>query len=304
MKTIWIVILNFNGVKDTLECIASLIKSDNKGFKQKILVVDNASHDNSVSIIKKQFPDVIVVENKINKGFSGGMNSGIVCAISNEVDYVLLLNNDTIVDAKMIQELFNQSEEDLRNFIVSPKIYFTKGSEYHKDRYKKEDLGKVIWYAGAIMDWANVIGYHRGVDEVDHGQYENATKIDFASGCCMLIRKDAFDTIGLLDDKYFLYYEDSDFSERVRRAGYNIIYAPKAVLWHKNAGSAGGSGSALQDYYITRNRMLFGMTYGPLRSKAALIKESFTIYRKGRMWQKIGIKDYYMRRFGKGSFHI
>lgn len=304
MKTIWVVILNFNGGKDTVECIASLIKSDNKGFKQKILVVDNASQDNSVSIIKKQFPDVAILKNKINKGFSGGMNSGITYAIANEASYVMLLNNDTIVDQKMTGELYKQAESDPTNFIVSPKIYFAKGSEYHRDRYKKEELGKVIWYAGAVMDWANIIGYHRGVDEVDHGQYDDITKIDFASGCCMLIRKETFDVVGLFDDKYFLYYEDSDFSERVRRAGYNIIYAAKAVLWHKNAGSAGGSGSALQDYYITRNRMLFGMTYGPLRSKAALMKESLMLYRKGRIWQKIGIKDYYLRRFGKGSFHI
>lgn len=304
MKTIWVVILNFNGGKDTIDCIASLKKSLIHGFEQKILVVDNASQDSSVKQIKKQFPDIEIVENKINKGFSSGMNAGIIHALSNGAEYVMLLNNDTVVDKTMTEELFIEAEKDRKNLIISPKIYFAKGSEYHKDRYKKEELGKVIWYAGAVMDWANIIGYHRGVDEVDRGQYDVVTPIDFASGCCMLISKIAFDAIGLLDDRYFLYYEDSDFSERVRKAGYTIVYAPQAIMWHKNAGSAGGSGSAMQDYYITRNRMLFGMTYGSVRSKIALIKESITILKKGRMWQKTGVKDYYLRRFGKGSFHI
>jgi len=163
-------------------------------------------------------------------------------------------------------------------------------------------LGKVFWYAGGEMDWKNVIGHHRGVDEVDHGQYDDISETGYVSGCCMLLTKKLLEKVGGFDKKYFLYYEDNDLSQRSKRKGFKILYAPKAVIWHKNAGSAGGSGSPLQDYYITRNRMLFGMRYAPLRSKVALVRESIRLLLSGRKWQKAGIADFYKRRFGKGSY--
>ena len=146
--------------------------------------------------------------------------------------------------------------------------------------------------------------FHRGVDEVDNGQFEKVEKTNFASGCCMLVKQEVFEKVGFLDEKFFLYYEDSDLCERVRRSGYSIMYSPKAILWHKNAGSAGGSGSSLQDYYITRNRMLFGFRYASLRSKLALFKESMMILAKGRYWQRRGILDFYLGRFERGSFNV
>lgn len=304
MKNIWVVIVNFNGGKDTVECITSLKKLHTKEFETKILIVDNNSHDDSVVRIRKEFPDVSIVENKANLGFTGGVNIGIANALQHGADYILLLNNDTLVDKDMLVQLMLQAEENPQNGIISPKIYFAKGSEYHKDRYTEKDYGKVIWYAGGKMDWQNIIGYHVGVDEVDKGQYDTVKSIDFASGCCMLIKKSVFEVVGVFDQRYFLYYEDSDFSERAKRKKFKILYVPKAIMWHKNAGSAGGSGSALQDYYITRNRLLFGSTYASFRSKIALLRESLHIYIKGRVWQKRGVCDFYLRRFGRGSFHI
>lgn len=303
MNTIWVLIVNFNGGKDTIDCIASLKKMQTAGHKLHVLVVDNASHDDSVAIIKKHHPDVTLLENKENRGFTGGVDIGISYILRSEAEYILLINNDTFVHENLLMELLKEAEKD-NNGIVSPKIYFAKGSEYHKKRYKKEELGKVIWYAGGIMDLTNVLGHHRGVDEVDGGQYDIVGSIDFASGCCMLVKREVFDAIGIFDDRYFLYYEDSDFSERAKKAGFQILYVPKAVVWHKNASSAGGSGSALQDYYITRNRLLFGMKYAPLRSKVALIKESIKLLYKGRKWQKKGVTDFYFGKLGKGSYRI
>lgn len=152
------------------------------------------------------------------------------------------------------------------------------------------------------MDWGNVLGSHRGVNEVDKGQYDRMDRTDFASGCCLLIKREVLETVGMFDEKYFLYYEDSDLAERAKRKNYSIMYAPKAYLWHKNAGSAGGSGSALQDYYITRNRLLFGMRYASIRTRIALLKESMRLLVTGRAWQKKGVRDFYLRRFGKGSY--
>lgn len=343
MLTIAIVVLHFNGEKDTLECLKSLkniqypmsrLAAKRANFQCQIIVVDNGSSDESLNKVRSFINEfsyklvsdteslqdvkkerlshirenshkttIKLVENQINLGFSGGNNLGIRHALENGADYVLILNNDTIADKDFLQNLVEVAEKDIHIGIVSPKIYFAKGFEFHKDRYLEKDLGHVFWYAGGIMDWKNIIGKHRGVDEVDKGQYEEVMETDFASGCCMMLKKEVIEKVGLFDENYFLYYEDNDLCKRVRLAGYKILYVPQAVIWHKNAGSAGGSGSSLQDYYITRNRLMFGIKYAPFNSKAALIRESLKLLVKGRKWQKRGVIDFYTRRFGKGSYN-
>lgn len=303
MKKIYIVILNYNGWEDTIKCVKSLEKvKDTKDYKVEVLVIDNASKNDSVKKIREALPHVNMIENPVNLGFSGGCNEGMRYALDNGADYVLLLNNDTVVDPDFLFEMFKSVQKDGVGGVV-PKIYFEKGNEYHKAKYKESELGKIIWYAGGIMDWGNLIGHNRGVDEVDHGQFDSEQVTELATGCCFLIRSQVLANVGLFDDKYFLYYEDADLTERIKRAGYRIMYQPKAVIWHKNAGSS-GSGSILQDYYITRNRMLFGMRYAPIRTKVALLRESLKILKSGRDWQKVGVKDYYLRRFNRGSFPI
>lgn len=299
MKKVFIIVLHYKGIKDTLECLLSLEKIFiPKEISLNTVIVDNASKDNLKSLKAE------IIRNDKNLGFAEGNNIGIKYALSKGADHILLLNNDTLVDRDFLKELVFAIEKNSKFGIAVPKIYFAKGHEFHKNRYKKEDLGRVIWYAGGEIDWKNAIASHIGVDEVDRGQFDKETNTEFATGCCMLIRKEVFGKVGLLDKKYFLYYEDSDFSQRVLKDGYEIKFVPQAVLWHKNAGSSGGSGSELQDYYITRNRMLFGMRYAPLRSKFALLRESFKIILTGRKWQKRGILDFYLRRLGKGSFKI
>ena len=302
MKNVFVSIINFNGNKNTLECLRSLEKLNLQGISLSVVVTDNASKEKLEldENFLKNIP-LKIFFNKENLGFSGGHNLGIEYALSHGADYVVILNNDVILDKGLIYELV-KSAQDPKIGIMSPKIYFAKGFEYHKDRYKEEELGKVFWYAGGEMDWNNVIGRHIGVDEVDKGQYDKEREIDFASGCCMLVKKEVFGKTGMFDNRYFLYYEDNDLCQRTRRKGFEILYEPKAVLWHKNAGSAGGSGSALQDYYITRNRLLFGLSYAKLRTKFAIIRESLKILSSGRTWQKKGALDFYLRRFGKGSY--
>lgn len=301
MKKVFLILLNYNGWKDTRECLESVEKLETKSLKLEIVIVDNGSGDESIREIRG-IGQIRVIKNSQNLGFAEGNNVGIRYALQNGADYILLLNNDTLVEKKLLVELVDFMEKDQSVGITSPKIYFAPGCEYHKNRYQKEDLGKVFWYAGGVMDWKNLLGVHRGVDEVDRGQYGILEETDFTTGCCILIRREVFQKVGLLDPQYYLYYEDSDFCQRVKAAGYKIFYNPKGIVWHKNAGSAGGSGSALQDYYTTRNRLLFGTKYAPLRTKLALVKESLKLLKNGREWQKIGVKDFYLRKFGKGSF--
>ncbi len=303
MKSVYVVILNYKGGEKTVACLESLAKNKKtKEIKIEIVVVDNASNDGYLDIIKKKFPYVIFIENEKNLGFTGGCNEGMRYGINHDADFVMLLNNDTEVSENLIGNLVGAANGENVGGVL-PKIYFAKGFEFHKDRYKNSDLGKVIWYAGGEMDWDNLIGHNIGVDEVDQGQFDVKKETDLATGCCFLIKTEVLNKIGLFDDKFFLYYEDADLTQRIKKAGYKILYEPKAVMWHINAGSS-GSGSILQDYYITRNRLLFGERYAPIRTKVALIRESFKILASGRPWQKKGVRDYYLRRFGRGSFSI
>lgn len=320
MKNIAIVILNWNGTKDTVECLESIGKLQIINYKLQVIVVDNGSADAFASVIsnfklgalREQISNknikFKILRNEKNLGFSGGNNVGIRHALKNGADYVVILNNDTVVHKSLIEELLTVADSEEKIGIVAPKIYFAKGFEFHKDRYKKNDLGKIIWYAGGTMDWENVLGHHRGVDEVDTGQFDEISPTDFASGCCLLIKKEVLERVGPpaggFDEQYFLYYEDSDLCQRVKGKGYRVMFVPSAILWHKNAGSAGGSGSKLQDYFITRNRLLFGFRFAPIRSKLALLRESIGLLFNGRSWQRRGVLDFYLGGFGRGSYPI
>ncbi|MCL5090879.1 MAG: glycosyltransferase family 2 protein [Patescibacteria group bacterium] len=305
MKKVFLLILNWNGGEMTVNCLNSLqyVKTDN--FDLQVVVVDNASTDESINQIKVESEKLKVktkiLQNKENLGYAEGNNVGIRYALENGADFVCLLNNDTRVDPSFINELVKTAGSDEKIGIVGGKIYFEKGYEFHKDRYSEKELGKVIWYAGGKIDWQNVYASHLGVDEVDNGQFDQVIETDFVNGCLMLVKREVFVKAGLIDNNYFLYLEDTDFSMKAKRKGFKLYYTPLSKIWHLNGGSS-GAGSKLQDYFITRNRLLFGMKWAPLRSKIALIKESFNLLFKGREWQKIGIKDFYISKFAKGSW--
>lgn len=293
-------ILNWNGISDTLECLKSVNKLRVTSHELQVIVVDNGSTDDSVEKLKKQ-KGIVLLENTENLGFAGGNNVGMKYAVENGADFVLVLNNDTIVAEDHLVHLIEAAENNPKAGIFSPKIYFAKGYEFHKDWYRKNELGKVIWYVGGIMDWANVMGSNYGVDDVDVGQYQDIREIDFATGACMFIRREVIEEIGYFDQKYFLYLEDADYSMRAKNKGWKVLFVPKARIWHKVSQSS-GIGSALNDYYITRNRLLFGSRYASLRTKIALLREAFRFVISGRPWQKRGALDFFKRNFGKGSF--
>ncbi len=302
MKRVFAVTINFNKNDLTMQWLESMEKIKKSDFSLNLVIVDNASREPFSLTEKEKKENIHIIISNDNTGFTGGNNIGIQFSLDQGADYILIINNDTIVDENLVKNLLDVLEKNPEIGLVAPKIYFAKGHEFHKDRYKKEDLGKVFWYAGGYIDWGNVRSVHRGVDEVDHGQYDTIEKTGFASGCCMLIRKEVLEKVGFFEKRGFMYYEDAILCEEVKRKGYEIWYVPTAVLWHINAASSGGSGNNLQDYFITRNRMLFGMHYAPIRSKIALLRESLRLLFNGREWQRAGIRDYFLKRFGKGSY--
>ena len=304
MPKVFIIILNWNRKNDTLECLKSIQQLLITNYQLLIAVVDNGSTDGSVNAIKKFIKNTdncSLIANHSNLGFAEGNNVGIRHALKNAADYVLVLNNDTKLDKDLLVQLIKAAEKYKDGGAFSPKIYFAKGYEFHKDRYKKSELGRVLWAAGGEIDWANVYGKNRGVDEVECGQYGKIEQLDFASGACVLYRAKALRKVGLYDERYFTYYEDVELSTRMRKRNWKTYYVPKAVLWHKVAQSS-KIGSGLNDYFITRNRLLFGMKYAPLRTKLALIREAVKFLVKGRVWQRTGALDYIISNFYKGSW--
>lgn len=302
MKKVFAVTINYNKEDVTHDWLNSMQKIETIGFTLDLVIVDNASKIPFVLEKKQRHENVHVIRSEDNTGFTGGNNIGMQFALNKGADYILIINNDTFADKDLVKNLLSTLESNPKIGMTTPKIYFAKGHEFHKDKYKNEDLGKVFWYAGGYTDWANVRSVHRGVDEVDHGQYDKNELVDFASGCCMLIKREVLKKVGLFDKRGFMYYEDAILCERIKRAGYEIWYVPSAKLWHINAASSGGSGNELQDYFITRNQMLFGMMFAPIRSKIALLRQAGRYLISGRPRQKQAIRDYFLGRFEKGTY--
>jgi GT2 family glycosyltransferase len=283
-----------------LLCLKSLKQLKSTQFHLEIIVVDNASTDDSVSQIRLHYPDIILLNTEKNLGFTGANNLGITKALSLKSDYIWILNNDTVVDPYSLEYLV-KTFKDRSVGIAGSKIYFMKHHEYHASRYKESELGKVLWYAGGLIDWNNVYGSHRGVDEVDIGQYDQDEETPFVTGCSMLISKECIEVVGGFDNKYFAFLEDVDLCIKAQYAGFKVMYISRSVVWHKNAGSTGGPGNTSHQYYMTRNRILLGLRFASLRTKLALMRESFRFLFKGTATQKKAVKDAILSRWGENE---
>lgn len=299
MDHISIVIVHFNTDRETRECLESLLelKTTNQ-FKFNVVLLDNASKDPYKLKIKSE--NFELIRSDSNLGFTGGNNLAIKYALKKfNSDYVLLLNSDTIIDPEFLKELYKCAKDNPRAGLINPKVYFEKNYEFHKSSYSPSQKGNVIWFAGGSIDWKNIAAYHRGVDEVDYGQFEQTTDIDFGTGCCALLPREILETVGALNDDLFLYSEDVDYSLRVKKAGYKLLLCPESIVWHKNAGSSGGSGSPTQQYYQTRNILWIAKTYGDYRAKIVALRIAANIMLKGTKIQKLALQDLITGNMGK-----
>jgi GT2 family glycosyltransferase len=237
-----VVLLNWNSHEMTAECIRSLLAMDGRDFE--ILVVDNGSTDGSVEMLTQGFPQITVLPQVRNLGFAAGCNVGVRHALAKGTDYVLLLNNDTFVTRDFLSEMLAAIQSDPRIGAACPKIYFA-------------DQPDKLWYAGADFSlWTGVIK-HRGWKEIDHGQFDHCQEITRATGCAMLVRCSALGDVGLLDEQFWAYAEDLDWSLRFLKRGYRLMYAPKARLWHYDGAtsvkSMGKGSEAMRQFLGTRN---------------------------------------------------
>jgi len=213
-----VVVLNWNSKEMTAECLRSLLVMDARDFE--IVVVDNGSKDGSPDFLRKAFPQIAVVESGRNLGFAAGCNVGMKRALADGAEYVLLINNDTLVDPRFLDALLQEAERRPDAGLVSPKIYFY-------------ELPEQIWWAGGTFSlWAGIPG-HMGRNQRDCGQWDLPRPIDWATGCALLVRCKALREVGLFDEVLFGNGEDLDLSLRMHKSGYAIRYAPGARVWHK-----------------------------------------------------------------------
>jgi GT2 family glycosyltransferase len=297
MSRISLILLNYNSTDLTRACIDSLLAFKDKKDEYSIIVWDNKSLD---APRLQDFSDVDLVLSQKNDGFAGGNNKAASYAIRKyKPDFLLFLNNDTRVTHGMVRTMVERFQSDKNAGIVVPKIYFEKNHEFFRSDYSKEERGNVIWYAGGGIDWKNMMLFHLGVDEVDRGQFDEHTQTSFAAGTAMLTTPQLWKKLKGFDAAYFLYYEDADLSMRLQKKHKKIIYEPRALLYHINAGSTSGSGSSLHQYYQTRNRLRFGLQYASSRTKLALLKEAWRLYKSGTPAQRRGVLHALEGKWGK-----
>lgn len=241
-KMVAIILVNYNGSKDTIECIQSLQSLNYNNYT--IIVVDNCSTDDSIEKLQKaqQLFEFKLLKSSKNNGFSAGNNIGINFARNElKADYYWLLNNDTLVEPDSLEEL-------IRGFNYQKKVGITTARIYYNSNRK------MIWYAGGNISHvtARTEHWHYGEinPQIDVNNYQD---VSFASGCCMLISREAIDKVGLLDEGYFLYEEDSEYCLRLYEHGLKIIYCPKSIIYHKVSASTGQS-SPISQYYTVRNK--------------------------------------------------
>lgn len=235
------IVLNWNGKEVTAACLRSLLASDYPHLR--VVVVDNGSTDGSADYLSSEFPTVTLLRNRTNLGFTGGNNRGIRYALAEGPDHILLLNNDTVVDRECVSHLVRVAEGNPRHGASNPKIYYFNPPNR-------------LWYAGGAFSLWKGVSEHWGRKTVDEGQYDHLRKVTFVTGCALFIRASVLREVGLLDERLFIYSEDTDLSVRIRKAGYQLAYVPRARVWHKEAYSTRkGMGQAYRYRQYVRNSL-------------------------------------------------
>ena len=234
-----IISVNYNQADITCEMIESLRKLSYRNIE--IIIVDNASPGEDPEIIKQRYPEITLIRSEKNLGFAGGNNLAIK---QSKGEFLFFLNNDTEVTAGCLESLVTLFQQNATAGIASPKILF----------YGTDDI---IQYAGAteISPWT---GRNKGIGsmEKDRGQFDTSAETELAHGAAMMVPRKVIDKVGLMPEIYFLYYEELDWCEMIKRAGYSCHFVGESCIYHKESVSVGKS-SLLKTYYINRNRLLF-----------------------------------------------
>jgi GT2 family glycosyltransferase len=285
-----IVIVNYNGSKLTIDCINSLQKSTFTDFQ--VYIVDNGSKEEEIEMLKSYCNKqtmVTLFDTKVNNGIATGNNIGVAAALKGKCKYIMLLNNDTIVDEAMVEILVNKAEQG--NRLCTPVMFYF-------------DEPNKIWCAGGKLNRMKGMTAHFFENQYIEDVKLEEKEVEYVPTCCLLIESSLFEEMGNFDANYFLYYDDTDFIYRLNKKGYKIQFVPSAKLWHKVSSSSGGAESKLSVYYLNRNRFYFirknftglqkviamSFTYGTRFIKMINPRNRKTIYE--------AVKDYHESKMG------
>jgi hypothetical protein len=269
MNQVGVVIVNWNGWHLTWRCLESLRHSDYPNLKY--VVVDNGSADGSAEAVAAQYPEVSLIRNSANLGFAEGSNQGIRYAMAHGAAYILLLNNDTVVDEKMISFLVETAAVHENRVVVSPKMY---------DGF---DPARLWFVYGKANLWTGIFS-NPAYKAPSGSVFEAVLPMEYASGCCMLIPAGLISFVGVFDSRFFAYCEDVDWSLRARRAGIVLLCDTRAELWHYVT-STGARDPVRMRYLMTRNHLwtmrrhttvyqfaVFALAFYPLRCLLRIVK--------------------------------
>jgi GT2 family glycosyltransferase len=293
-----VILVNWKSASETIACIASLMESEYPVWR--IYVVDNASDDGSIEAIKTAHPQVRVIPTSRNLGYAGGFNIGRACALEDGADYIWLLNNDTVVEPSALGVLL-EADAKYGPAILSPKITYL-------------DRPERIWYVGGRLDW-RMKSFHIDPSSVDLGR-TNPLDVEWATGCALLCSADIAQRARQMDERYFLYLEDVDWSLQAKRLGVSILCVPQALVLHRVSTSVNKLDRANVNYYSWRNYYLLVQKHGRgwqrLYAIADLIMRFIKIgtrlaffpsYRRNTFYRARtrGLMDYVRGRFGKAA---
>lgn len=282
MPKVFIVILNWNGLEDTLACLESLETLDHPNFE--VIVVDNDSSDGSEETLRKRYPQHVIIQSGANLGFAGGTNVGLRYALGHGASYAWLLNNDTLVEPDALTELVKRMQEKPSAGLCGSTLV------YHSDQ------SKIQAYGGATYNKWLSTSRHIGQDaprgqEVDTEEVER--QLDYLVGASCLASRALLEEVGLLSEDYFLYYEELDWATRAK-GRYTLAFAPESVVYHKEGGSIGSSSdgakkSRLADYYGVRNRLLYTRKHAPEALPSVYLSLLVTVANRvrRRQWARI-----------------
>ena len=248
-----VITLNWNGLENTIECLESLKKINYPNYE--VIVVDNGSEGNDAQVLEEKFGDYIhLIKNDKNYGISSANNIAIRHALNiSNPDYLLLLDNDTVVDPEFLTEMVKVAEADPAIGIAAAKIYY----------YDEPD--RLQFVSGKIDFWRGDLIGMRGVErvlgrkEIDRGQHDSIKEVEQVGFWCALFKRRSVESIGLFDERYFYTWEGPDYCLRTWKAGYKIVYIPKARVWHK--GQSANKLDGFIEYYNPRNRFKFMRQY-------------------------------------------
>jgi GT2 family glycosyltransferase len=279
----WIVVVNYNGLDDTVRCLRSLAGQTRPA---RVVLVDNASATDPTAELAREFPAVDFVRNAVNGGWAGGNNSGIRHALERGAGLVVLLNNDTVVAADFVARLQAAAAAHTVFGVLGPVIRFL-------------DPPHEVMTDGVVFNAVARPGFfHRKEVPLVDAEVPAVTEVDIVNGCCMLVRAEVFAKVGLIDERFFLVHEESDFCLRARRAGFRLGVLGEALVWHKGSSAFGRTGKRLQRYYDTRNLCLLLGKHalrpggrGPVQSRWEFLKYSYYRYSIERAAGKVDAAD-------------